>query len=628
MTVKRFLAITIGVSGLASWLVAAPSLISEVSTYGNFETAGVLIKVEGMDFNESATLEYRKAGDVIWRRGHDFIRYDGNHMASSLFGLDPGTSYEIKVTLTDPDGTTGTNPMTASLATKAEYALPTPVRIVKVSGQSQLNAAIKNAQPGDEIRLTAGAYAAGVHIFGTVSGTASNPIVFTSAGATKPLIKGTAEGGIQAEGAGFLVFNNLEVHNEKGDGIVLRGCHDVIVRRCNVHDSRPGDYTANIAILHGDEASPAYAGNYLLIENTIGDNVHSAINEHQGPGPSNVNVPGQSYFGVYVAYQPGPFLTIRKNTIHGTVDGVHCCGDEGEAPVLGPDDPDVLDTWRDQNLDLYDNVIYDCKDDAIECDGHMVNGRIFRNRIGKCQNAVSVAPFYPGPLFILRNSIHGFHEGCLKQNTGVEGITRKVFFYHNTVMEKARGANPSGDSENCLYLGEPACQQDFVYKNNVFFARGRVYNGDLYTEGCYHSKNVFNNNLMYSTRQTDKSFAYKWVCEYDDALNDTKYTDLAAFQAAIGQELNGKWGDPLLRATRLSGYPLNSKLLDLSLKAGSPAVDAAVPIPGINDSYSGAGPDLGAFEWTGTSTAEKAAKQGSRPSRFPRRAALPAYDGR
>jgi hypothetical protein len=483
-----------------------------------------------------------------------------------------------------------------SVTTKTEYALPQPLRIIKVSSQSQLNAAITNARPGDEIRLAAVTYAAGVHAFGSISGTAAHPIVLTSQGTAKPVLKGTSQGGIQVEGSSYLAFNNLEVHNEKGDGITLRGCHDIVVRQCNVHDSRPGDYTANIAILHGDEASPAYAGNYLILNNRIGDNIHNAMTENQGPGPSNVNVPGQSYFGIYVAYEPGAFLTIRGNVIHGVVDGIHCCGDEGESPVLGPDDPDVLDTWRDQNLDLYDNVIYDCKDDGIECDGHMVDGRVFRNRIGKCQNAISVAPFYPGPLFILRNLIHGFNEGCLKQNTGVEGITRKVLFYHNTVMEKPRGTGTPAGNANCLYLGEPAFQRDFVYLNNIFYARGRVYNGDMYTEDNYHSNNAFDYDLMFSTRQTDKAVAYKWVCEYGAPLNNTRYADLAAFRVAVHQEANGMWGDPLLRTAKLTGYPASSKLLDLSLRPGSPAVDSGVVIPGINDGYSGLAPDLGALE--------------------------------
>lgn len=580
----------------ASGLLAGPSSIAEVSTYGSSETAGVLIKVEGMNFNESALIEFRRSGEANFSRGHDFVRYDGNHMAASLFGLEPGSVYDLRVTLQDPDGTTGANPWLGSVTTRNEYSLPAPVRVVLVSSQAQLNSAVANAQPGDEIRLAAVTYPSGVHVLGGPSGSFAHPIVLTARGSAKPVVKGTRDGGIQLEGVGSWVLDDLEVHNERGDGISLRGCHDMVIRRCFVHDSRPGDYTANITIQHGDEAVPPGSGNFLVLDNRIGDLVHNAVNENQGPGPSNVNVPGQSYFGIFVAYLPGPFLTIRGNTVFGTVDGIHCCGDEGEAPALGPDDPDWLSTWPDQNLDLYDNVIYDCKDDGIECDGHMVNGRIFRNRIGKCQNAISVAPFYPGPLFILRNILHGFAEGCLKQNSDEDGITRNVLFYHNTVREKPRGTNPQGASGNCLYQGEPAFQRGFVYKNNIFYARGRVYNGDLYTEGCFHSDNLFDHDLMYSTRQTDKSVAYKWVSDMADPLNDTRYADLASFQAAVGQEPNGLWGDPLLRTTPLTGYPSKSKLLDLSLLPGSPAIDAGVVIPGINDGYEGAAPDLGALE--------------------------------
>jgi hypothetical protein len=82
--------------GLAPRLAAATSSISEIKTYGSFETAGVIIKVEGMDFIESATIEYRKAGTIAFRRGHDFIRYDGNHMATSLFGLAKGSPYDLR----------------------------------------------------------------------------------------------------------------------------------------------------------------------------------------------------------------------------------------------------------------------------------------------------------------------------------------------------------------------------------------------------------------------------------------------------------------------------------------------------------------------------------------------------
>ena len=592
--------------GAAPFAFAGPSRISDVKTYGCFETAGVIIKVDKMDFDETATIEYRTSGETAYKRGHDFVRYDGNHMATSLFGLQLNSTYELRATLVDPDGTTGKNPQTSTVKTRAEYALPKPLRTVNVSSLQQLDAAARNARPGDEIRLAAGTYAGGIHILGK-SGSAAHPIVFTSQGVVRPVVQGTNDGGVQLEDANYYVLDNIEVHNEKGDGVYIRGSHDIVIRRCYVHDSLPGDYTSNITIQHGEEASPPYTGNHLILDNIISDDKHDPVDENQGPGPSYENAPGQSYFGISMFYQPGAFVTIRGNTIYGVVDGIHPAGDEGGEPVLGPDDMDVLNTWRDQNLDLYDNVIYDCKDDAIECDGHMTNGRIFRNRIGKSENAITVSPFYPGPLFVLRNFIHGFHQGCLKQNTGVEGITREVLFYHNTIMEKTRASRPHCESEYCLYRGEPALQQDFVYKNNVFFARGRVYNGDMYSEDNYHKNDVFDYNLMYSTRQTDKTVAYKWVCAYGDSLNNTRYNNLSAFKAAVKQEKNGKWGDPKLVTSLLKGYSKNSKLLDLKIQAGSPAIDAGVVIPGINDKYSGKGPDIGAYEKGTSGSGRKAA---------------------
>jgi len=58
----------------------------------------------------SATIEFRKAGDVVWRKGLDFMRVGvGGHefVAGSLFGLEPGTDYEARLTLVDPDGVEG-----------------------------------------------------------------------------------------------------------------------------------------------------------------------------------------------------------------------------------------------------------------------------------------------------------------------------------------------------------------------------------------------------------------------------------------------------------------------------------------------------------------------------------------
>jgi hypothetical protein len=67
----------------------------------------------------------------------------------------------------------------------------------------------------------------------------------------------------------------------------------------------------------------------------------------------------------------------------------------------------------------------------------------------------------------------------------------------------------------------------------------------------------------------------------------TRYDALPAFQAGTGQELHGLSAPPAL---------LNPAAGDFRPGPGSPLVDRGVPIPGINDGFAGAAPDVGAVE--------------------------------
>jgi hypothetical protein len=77
---------------------------------------------------------------------------------------------------------------------------------------------------------------------------------------------------------------------------------------------------------------------------------------------------------------------------------------------------------------------------------------------------------------------------------------------------------------------------------------------------------------------------------------------LADFRKATGQEAHGIEVDfdifenlrPANPATRHAVY--HAMDLNFRLKPGSKAVDAAVPIPTINDGFTGRAPDLGALE--------------------------------
>jgi hypothetical protein len=78
---------------------------------------------------------------------------------------------------------------------------------------------------------------------------------------------------------------------------------------------------------------------------------------------------------------------------------------------------------------------------------------------------------------------------------------------------------------------------------------------------------------------SDFSVLFRW--------KGVNYATLSALRAGTGLEANGTSGAPVF-ADAAAG--------DLRLVPGSPGVDAARPLPGINDGFLGAGPDCGAHE--------------------------------
>jgi hypothetical protein len=70
-------------------------------------------------------------------------------------------------------------------------------------------------------------------------------------------------------------------------------------------------------------------------------------------------------------------------------------------------------------------------------------------------------------------------------------------------------------------------------------------------------------------------------------LSNLRLATLADYTAATGQEAHGISQDPGFAAPTTA---------DFTPAPGSPLVDRGLTIPGINDGYSGLGPDVGAIE--------------------------------
>jgi len=163
--------------------------------YSTIYSVGVEWDLSG-DVNHNATVnvQYRIQGASAWKSGLPLVRvdntYNGNGFAGSIFFLNPDTSYEVALDLSDPDG--GAENRMLMVATRPLPTLPTGGRtfhVVPGSGGGDgsatspfkgIAAAQAVAQPRDIFLVHAGSYG-GRPTF-SVPGVARNYIVWKGAG--------------------------------------------------------------------------------------------------------------------------------------------------------------------------------------------------------------------------------------------------------------------------------------------------------------------------------------------------------------------------------------------------------------------------------------------------------------
>jgi hypothetical protein len=108
--------------------------VPTTETWGNFETAGVTVRVSPYaDWQQDAvcSLQYRKDPSATWITGHPLSRVDKWRAIGSLFYLDDATTYDIRVTFADATSTgagqlNGAAAVETSVTTRAEASITTP----------------------------------------------------------------------------------------------------------------------------------------------------------------------------------------------------------------------------------------------------------------------------------------------------------------------------------------------------------------------------------------------------------------------------------------------------------------------------------------------------------------------
>ncbi|HET8699932.1 MAG TPA: hypothetical protein VFO94_20785, partial [Gammaproteobacteria bacterium] len=545
----------------AACLVAAAAFAEDRTTAGELTlepptliALGVDWRIEGDDNrNASVAVEYRRVGDAAWRKGLPLLRLQReqvngrvggpsfvdatnaaesaaaiaranpppapppgtprtgagpfafspfsytapNMFSGSVLDLEPGTDYELRLTLADPDGASGELVRTVRARTRAEpmpatggktyhvypvgYDGPrtepsfTGLMAAYYMGAAHFdyqNAYPPRVQPGDTILVHAGVYLSDRHhymnrapspgylalatvfdgtYYLTQSGTADKPIAIKAAGDGEVIFDGDgAENLFNLLAANYHYFEGITVRNTntafllgiKGiagaSGFTLKHSRLENVGR-GVHDDWSGSKNFYIAdnVLIGRHPQDKMMG------------WNGALWEKLPGFPERLD----SEYAIKV-YGQGHVVT--RNYIahwHDAVDFATYGNPDG-TPNPDPDRFPMA-------TDFYDNDIFNMGDNCVESDGGGRNIRVLRNRcVNTAAQGFSAQPIFGGPVYFIRNLVYnGPGSGSLKFVSTPSGI----LVYNNTFIGEVAAPGPASNAHfrNNLILAEGAAEAVF-----------------------------------------------------------------------------------------------------------------------------------------------------------------------
>ncbi len=416
-----------------------------------------------------------------------------------------------------------------------------------------LQKAASVVNPGAVVVVHSGTYA-GFTI--TRSGTSSAPIVFMgAANESSPVVDGT-------------IGSRLDV-------IKVSAAHHIRLTKLVVQNAQGGEFSgAGIRVDSG--SYDVVIENSLIRENqSWGVNIHSS---------TDVTVRGNDISGnaegVQVSYR-GDGVLISDNDIHhndrmlrNTPSSVSAHDDSGANAVsLHKSDGSVLVTnnriWGNRAIS-YD---YDWDGGAFSIYGAS-NGTFDRNIMWDNENVLETGTDGSGGL-PCRNNVFTRN---VAYGAATQGRTMGLFLRcaenmlvaHNTIHDLRFGFSLGSDSAN--FSNTVAGLR--IVDNVIVMTTGLVYG--IEQSAPLPSSVQINHNLVYSTTGLIASVR---------GVGGTR--SLSTFQDWTGFEQNGIVADPQFASVSSRDY---------RLLAGSAAIDAAIRVPGVNDTWTGAAPDMGRFE--------------------------------
>ena len=521
----------------------------------------------------SIGLEYRKVGTTGWRSGAPLLRVergahvmgrlgsridvpaDGWLFAGSVLLLEPATAYELKLTVLDSNESGTGRPARQSASrvlrarTRAEPQVAPGARrrhVVPGSGGGSgtvadpyrgLTAAHSASMPGEVYLLHAGVYAGGWVL--RHSGTPEKPIVWLAAGDGPVIIDGQRGSPehpthvIEASGIHDVWFEGLTIRNGR-HGLTFHDATRMVIRRCHLSHV---DYGLNAT------------------RNTRGDVQDHFLADNVIEGPSTwPRTKGiEDARGIQIT---GEGHVVCYNRVRGFADAI-----------------DTFGSSRCASIDIHNNDLSELTDDGIEMDYSERNTRCFFNRMTNVFQGISMQPVHGGPVYVFRNVMDNVAVEPFKLHNSPSGC----LIFHNTSVKQGPPALlwTSDQVRNCWT------------RNNLFIGSAADYAFDSTAPmvDCDFDYDGFGGGPF--------RLFLRWNGVRYRMLDDVRKR-APAFRHAILVDAARAFASGARPPEHVEERLPNT--VDLRPSAGSMAIDAGQPLPGLNDDFRGHAPDLGAYE--------------------------------
>jgi len=618
--------------------------------YGTIHAMGVIVSVDPTDDPDQdaiAAVKYR-TGIEAFRDGFPLSRVSRDRFVGSLFWLEPGAVYDVRITLRDQDDLLHDVVLTGSATTREEVAVPTPVNSYYVSPDGSgsicssvapcsLREGISRAMPHDAVVLREGVYFEG-EIEIPRSGRSGAPIMIRGYPNETAILDGADSARLDWTSMGGGIYradlNTSDTNLVLADGQRLYH-YSTFEDLQRLRWELPGFYTENgtIYVLLEDGSDPAMG------QMTIGKHGYAFEVEQQHIYFINLTFRhyGQGMYRTALYLNNASELLIQGNRFLDNDLGILLRRASDRNVIQDNEFADTTSQWdwdaikslpSEYGLETGGIRLWppDAGEPDITSRGTIVRRNTFHDFFdGFAACHWSTRAPVTNETDVYENTIYDVGDDGME----IDGPCSNCRVWNNTIHDALAGISVAparigpvyairnviyrlGRTSGCPFDQEPPCGGTSFKFQNENPGSGPIYLFHNTVDAAVVGRGIFivepvtwplllaRNNIWIGSAR----FAIEYDADdptdfdYDNLIANglvtlvewkgTRYAQLQDFTRATGQEPHGLSVTPRFVDPSLGNY---------LLLPASQLIDAAVTIPGINDDFRGIAPDIGAHEY-------------------------------